>query len=129
MSNGTRYAEAAVVTQDKSLQVLQLIQWRNHQIIRDSLPKPSLPGDSDLHRVQPRDWIWVKKIQPASLEPRWTGSLPVILATQKALKIAGCRFWSHHFQARGPPRRQRSQITYSPRRDLVRLRYQTDSLY
>nr|KAF6477864.1 hypothetical protein HJG59_010770 [Molossus molossus] len=55
-----------------SLQAIQRLREQTRQPIKDTRPQPGTPQIPP-HDFNPGDWVWVKKHQPASLEPRWTG--------------------------------------------------------
>nr|KAF6495811.1 hypothetical protein HJG63_010177 [Rousettus aegyptiacus] len=57
------------------------------------------------HNHAQGDWIWVRKVQLTSLEPRWDGPFPVILTTPNAVKVARHRHRIHRtrIKAAHPP--------------------------
>ncbi|XP_039742869.1 uncharacterized protein LOC120621528 [Pteropus medius] len=104
----------------KSLQALQQTQNQVKGLIKATRPTP---GTSQPHPHHPGDWVWIKKIQPASLEPRWDGPFPVILTTPTAVKVAGKRHWIHHTRlkaAQPPPEKEKWKAT--PTEDPLKIR-------
>lgn len=87
----------------KSLQALHLVRQETRQLVSAARAPARPPGQP--HDYSPGDWIWVKKIQPASLEPRWDRPFPVILGTPTFVEAAGRHHWVHHTgtQAAHPP--------------------------
>lgn len=51
----------------KSLQALQRVRQQIGGLIKATRPDLKVP---EPHPHNPGDWVWVKKIQPANLEPR-----------------------------------------------------------
>ncbi|XP_045394238.1 uncharacterized protein LOC123628523 isoform X2 [Lemur catta] len=79
-------------------------------------------------QVQPGDLVWVKELQPASLEAKWTGPLPGILATPTAVKVAGKRHWIHHTHVRkASPDQLPERWTVQATEDPLKIRIPKDS--
>ncbi|XP_045853390.1 uncharacterized protein LOC123936937 [Meles meles] len=48
------------------------------------------------HRYRPGDWVYVRRYQRQTLQPRWKGRYIVILTTPTALKVDGITPWVHY---------------------------------
>ncbi|XP_045383559.1 protein NYNRIN-like [Lemur catta] len=107
----------------KSLQALQLSTRKIHNLVRAAHSSlANSPSDKVSLQVQPGDLVWIKKLQPATLEPRWTGPLPVILTTPTAVKVAGKRHWIHHTQIKKATPVQEERWTARPTEDPLKIR-------
>lgn len=52
------------------------------------------------HQLEPGDWVWVKRRNAETLEPRWKGPYAVVLVTPTAVKVDGIAPWLHHSHVR-----------------------------
>lgn len=77
----------------RTLQHAHKDTWTRLKVLyeTDSPPQP--------HHFQPSDWVFVRKHQRETLEPRWKGPYIVILTTPMALKVDGLATWIHHTHA------------------------------
>ncbi|XP_045394429.1 uncharacterized protein LOC123628626 isoform X2 [Lemur catta] len=79
-------------------------------------------------QVQPGDLVWVKELQPASLEAKWTGPLPGILAAPTVVKVMGKRHWIHHTHVRkASPDQLPERWTVQATEDPLKIRLPKDS--
>lgn len=64
-----------------------------HSKIYASLPDPDyLEGTQ---KLQPGDWVMLRKHQRKGLEPRWSGPYRVVMVTPTAVKLEGKEAWVH----------------------------------
>ncbi|XP_023378458.1 uncharacterized protein LOC111731214 [Pteropus vampyrus] len=109
------------VNLSKTLQALHLARKDIRHLVSATR---ETPGQSlKPHSHSPDDWIWVKKVQPASLEHCWDGPFPVILTTPTAVKVDGRRHWIHHtrIKAAHPPQTS-EQWTLRQTEDSLKIR-------
>ena len=64
--------------------------WTSVKEIHEGQEKGTIPS----HNIGPGDWVWVKRHQFKTLEPRWKGPY-VVLTTPTALKVDGIGPWVH----------------------------------
>ncbi|CAD7680950.1 unnamed protein product [Nyctereutes procyonoides] len=50
----------------------------------------------DPHRYRPGDWVFMRRYQHQTLQPRWKGPYIVILTTPTALSVDGITPWVHY---------------------------------
>lgn len=75
-----------------SLQMLQRTHeqvWPKLKALYETGPPP------EPHRYRPGDWVYVRRHQHQTLQPRWKGPYIVILTTPTALKVNGITPWVH----------------------------------
>ena len=65
--------------------------WTLLKKIHKGQEKGTIPS----HNIGPGDWVWVKRHQVKTLEPRWKGLYVVLLTTPTALKVDGIGPWVH----------------------------------
>ncbi|XP_044155530.1 uncharacterized protein LOC122942100 [Bufo gargarizans] len=64
-----------------------------HFRVFSSIPDPEqIPGS---HKLQPGDWVLVKKHVRKTLEPRFEGPYQVLLTTATSVKLEGKKTWIH----------------------------------
>ena len=80
-----------------SLQMLQRTHeqvWPKLRALYETGPPP------DPHRYRPGDWVYVRRYQHQTLQPRWKGPYIMILTTPTALKVDGITPWVHYTHVR-----------------------------
>nr|XP_036852950.1 uncharacterized protein LOC108391123 isoform X5 [Manis javanica] len=68
---------------------LHLRVWPKLKALYETGPPP------EPHRYRPGDWVYVRRHQHQTLQPRWKGPYIVILTTPTALKVNGITPWVH----------------------------------
>nr|XP_036852952.1 uncharacterized protein LOC108391123 isoform X7 [Manis javanica] len=66
-----------------------LLVWPKLKALYETGPPP------EPHRYRPGDWVYVRRHQHQTLQPRWKGPYIVILTTPTALKVNGITPWVH----------------------------------
>ena len=86
--------------------------WSLIQKIYESQNEGTIPS----HDIGPGDWVWVKRHQSKTLEPRWKGPYVVLLTTPTALKVDGIgpRIHCSHAQRATPEEQERAQREWKP---------------
>ncbi|XP_076978802.1 zinc finger and BTB domain-containing protein 25 isoform X2 [Tamandua tetradactyla] len=80
-----------------SVEALQSTTQQTQKLVKAAHLGTTNPAPKkDLFQVQPEDLVWIKKLQPANLEARRVGTMPVILSTPMAVKVAGKQHCIHH---------------------------------
>ncbi|KAM8948042.1 uncharacterized protein AAEQ78_011428 isoform 1-T1 [Lycaon pictus] len=64
--------------------------WPKLRALYETGPPP------EPHRYRPGDWVYVRRYQHQTLQPRWKGPYTVILTTPTSLKVDGITPWVHY---------------------------------
>lgn len=75
------------------VQILQRTLNKIHEGVYKSIPDPD--SVSGIHRIQPGDWVVVKRHVRKPLEPKFDGPHLVLLTTGSAVKLEGKPTWIH----------------------------------
>ena len=80
-----------------------------HLDLLKEIHKGQEKGTIPSHNIGPGDWVWVKRHQVKTLEPRWKGPYVVLLTTRTALKVDGIGPWVHcnHVRCATPEEQKR----------------------
>ena len=81
--------------------------WSLIREVYEGQSKGTIPS----HDMGPGDWVWVKRQQSKTLEPRWKGPYVVLLTTPTALKVDRIGPWVHcnHVRRATPEEQERPQ--------------------
>ncbi|XP_069341136.1 protein NYNRIN-like [Eulemur rufifrons] len=94
----------------QAVQALQRVQSQIWPALRAIYQVTRPAGEkANGHPYQPGDWVWVKRHNSKTLEPRWKGPFQTILVTPTALKVDGVATWVHHSHVRPANEDEREQ--------------------
>ena len=81
-------------TFQQEMLALSKVHKRISSLIREVYEGQS-KGTIPSHDMGPGDWVWVKRHQSKTLEPRWKGPYVVLITTHTALKVDRIGPWVH----------------------------------